>query len=53
MLDYNTPYLENMHYADNELAGHVHKFDMNCRVCVGVDFLSLFCAFLPSHFAGN
>jgi len=48
MLDHTKPYIEKIHYTDAELAGMYINLTWNCRVCVGVAFLCLLCAILPS-----
>ena len=50
MLDHTKPYVEKIRYIDAELTGHVGYINLtwNGRVCVGVVFLYLLCAFLPN-----
>jgi len=38
MLDHTKPYVEEMHYIDAELAGHVYKLDMKLQSLCGNEF---------------
>jgi len=48
MLDHTKSYIAKMHNIDAELAVHVHKLDVTLQSFVGVVFLCLLYAFLPS-----
>jgi len=52
MLDHTKRYVENIHYIHVELAGHVHKLDVNLQTLCGSGF-SLFAVRMhakPYHF---
>jgi len=48
MLDHTKTYVEKIHHIDAELAGYAGYINLtwNGRVCVGVAFLCLLCAFI-------
>ena len=48
VLDHAELYVEKLHSIDAELAGHAHTLTLNCRGCVGVAFLCMLFACLPS-----
>jgi len=55
MLDHTKPYIEGIHYIDDELAWHVHKLDVKLQSSCGSCF-SLFAACILAklhHFGVN